>query len=255
MPAGGYEGCRVSFAKVFAQILDSSLADDYLTRLVFEDFLKLSDRFGIVDITPESISRRTNVPLDIVKRGIEALEQPDERSRTPDHDGKRIVRLDAHRTWGWKVVNYEKYRESATTEMLRMAEADRKREYRKKFPPRSPSSKERKSTEGDGEQSRTFRDSPTNVRDMSGTNGGSHRKRPSIEEAKAACPNCRCTPEEAGTWWNAREATEWMKASNGTLVPIGSNWQADLTGFVAAMRDRKSRQPASGKKPEQYNTV
>jgi len=99
------------FAKIFSQIFDSSIAEDYRVRLVFEDFLKLADVDGVVDMTPEAIARRTNVPLDIVKLGIEALEQPDTRSRSAEHDGRRIIRLDEHRDWGWMVVNYAKYRD------------------------------------------------------------------------------------------------------------------------------------------------
>lgn len=121
------------FAKIFAQIFDSSLVEDYQVRLVFEDFLILADRDGVVDMTPESISRRTNVPIEIVLRGILELEAPDPKSRTPAEQGRRLVRLDDHRAWGWRVVNYVKYRESATKEMLRMAEADRKKAYRQRF--------------------------------------------------------------------------------------------------------------------------
>lgn len=99
------------FAKVFAQIFDSSIAEDYKVRLVFEDMLKLADVDGVVDMTPEAISRRTNVPLEIVKAGIAALEQPDTRSRSSEHEGRRIARLDEHRDWGWVIVNYDKYRQ------------------------------------------------------------------------------------------------------------------------------------------------
>jgi hypothetical protein len=102
------------FAKVFTQILDSSLAEDYQTRHVFEDLLKLCDINGVVDMTHEAIARRTNVPLKIVQRGIAELEKSDPRSRNPDNDGRRIVRLDKHRDWGWKIVNYAKYREIRT---------------------------------------------------------------------------------------------------------------------------------------------
>lgn len=99
------------FAKVFSQIFTSSIAENYLVRLVFEDLLVLADVNGVVDMTPEAIARVTNVPLDIVLAGITDLEKPDNRSRTVTEDGCRIVRLDAHRDWGWQVVNYEKYRE------------------------------------------------------------------------------------------------------------------------------------------------
>ena len=121
------------FAKIFAQIFDSSIAEDWQTRVVFQDMLILADKDGVVDMTPTSIARRTNVPLETVLAAIPKLEAPDHSSRTPDQDGRRIARLDAHRDWGWQIVNYAKYRESASKEMLRMAESDRKKTYRAKF--------------------------------------------------------------------------------------------------------------------------
>lgn len=107
------------FAKIFTQILDSSLAEDYQTRHVFEDMLKLCDINGVVDMTAEAISRRANVPLELIQRGIAELERPDPRSRNPEHDGKRIVRLDEHRDWGWLIVNYAHYRQIASEEQRR----------------------------------------------------------------------------------------------------------------------------------------
>jgi hypothetical protein len=120
------------FAKVFAQILESSLAEDFRVRLVFEDFLKLCDLNGVVDMTPEAISRRTNVPLEIVLAGIEALERPDPRSRTPDAEGRRLVRLDDHREWGWMIVNHAHYRSIASEEQRREKTASRVRVFREK---------------------------------------------------------------------------------------------------------------------------
>lgn len=98
------------YAKVFTQIYDSSIADDWQVRVVFEDLLVLSDSEGTVDMTPEAISARTRIPLQIISRALVVLQRPDAKSRTPDEDGRRIVLLDSHRTWGWRIVNYEKYR-------------------------------------------------------------------------------------------------------------------------------------------------
>lgn len=120
------------FAKIFSTIYDSSIADDWQTRIVFQDMLILSDKDGIIDMTPQAISRRTNIPLEMVLAALPKLEAPDPVSRTPDQQGRRIERLEAHREWGWRIINYIKYRESATREMLRMAEADRKRAYRQR---------------------------------------------------------------------------------------------------------------------------
>jgi hypothetical protein len=120
------------FAKVFTQILDSSLAIDYQVRHVFEDLLKLADINGVVDSTIDSISRRTNVPFEIVKRGIEALEKPDASSRTPDHEGRRIIRIDEHRDWGWMIVNYEYYRNLASESQRREKTRQRVQNHRHK---------------------------------------------------------------------------------------------------------------------------
>ena len=126
------------FAKVFSQILDSSLAEDYQTRHVFEDLLKLCDINGVVDMTAEAIARRANAPLEIVKRGIAELEKPDPRSRNPEHEGRRIVRLDEHREWGWFVVNYSHYREIASEEQRREKTRVRVANYRQKHQQSQP---------------------------------------------------------------------------------------------------------------------
>lgn len=99
------------FAKVFAQIFDSSISEDYMVRHVFMDLLVLADREGIVDMTPTAISRRTNVPVEIINRAIEKLLLPDPTSRSDSHEGCRIAPLDNHRDWGWYIVNFAKYRD------------------------------------------------------------------------------------------------------------------------------------------------
>jgi len=104
-----YDSENGMYAKVFSQIFDSSLAENYLNRLVFEDLLVLADKDGIVDMTPEAIARRTNVPLDIVKTALGELSLPDPKSRTRVEEGRRIVLLDDHRDWGWQIVNFKAY--------------------------------------------------------------------------------------------------------------------------------------------------
>lgn len=102
------------FAKVFAQIFDSSIADNWKHRHVFEDLLKLADRHGIVDMTPEAICARTRLPREMVDEALEALSNPDPRSRSKEENGRRIVLIDPERSWGWRIVNYLKYREMRT---------------------------------------------------------------------------------------------------------------------------------------------
>jgi hypothetical protein len=122
------------YAKVFAQIFDSSIAENYRARHVFEDLLKLADKTGVVDMTPEAISRRTNCPIEEVVAAISELAAPDPRSRSKDHEGRRIIPVDSRRDWGWIIVNYLHYRaiqdEEARRESWRNAKA-KQRERRR----------------------------------------------------------------------------------------------------------------------------
>src|SRR5581483_626096 len=99
------------YAKIFRQIYDSTVSDDWRVRTVFMHMLVLADRNGVVDMTPEAISRVTGIPLDMIEYGIEELQKPDGKSRSFAEEGRRIVLLcPEERTWGWRVVNYRTYR-------------------------------------------------------------------------------------------------------------------------------------------------
>lgn len=98
------------YSRVFVKILDSSIAEDFTLRHIFEDLLKLADhRTGTIDMTRSAIARRLNVPIDLLNEKLNILESPDENSNDPELGGCRIVRLDEHRDWGWKIVNWHKY--------------------------------------------------------------------------------------------------------------------------------------------------
>jgi len=125
-------GKLVMFAKIFSQIYDSTLAEDWQVRLVFTDLLTLADINGVVEMTHEAISRRTNVPLEIVRRGISELEKPDPHSRTKADEGRRIQRLEADREWGWFITNYEHYRKIASEEQRRSTTAARVARFKDK---------------------------------------------------------------------------------------------------------------------------
>jgi hypothetical protein len=118
------------FAKIFGQIFDSSIAEDYNCRRMFMDLLVLSDPDGVVDMTHEAISRRTNVPIDQVTRYITQLLEPDPLSRSRAAEGARLVPVDTHRDWGWKIVNYHHYRKLRDDEIRRQYFRDKMRKYR-----------------------------------------------------------------------------------------------------------------------------
>lgn len=109
------------FSKVFSTMWGGSLYGRFEASAVFMVLLSLCDKDGTVDMTPEAIAGQTGWPVDLIRKGIAELASPDPRSRTPDAEGRRILPLDGHRDWGWRITNYKKYREE-----MRSAE---RREY------------------------------------------------------------------------------------------------------------------------------
>ena len=89
------------YAKVFSQMYDGSLCTHgpWEALVTFQQMLVLADQEGNVDMTAEAIARRTTIPLNIIKLGIEELLKPDSKSRTPVEEGRRIIPLSSDRDW------------------------------------------------------------------------------------------------------------------------------------------------------------
>jgi len=148
------------------------------------DMIVLADDDGVIDMTEDSIAARTRVPIDEVKSCITYLEQADPDSRTPDEDGRRLIKISPHRSWGWRIVNYRRYRESASKEMIRMAEAERKAAYRRKYGKTSSPTPPPKIEEIDREERRP-------VPDLSRTGAGQVPDKGAVEPRSAAkISNC-----------------------------------------------------------------
>lgn len=118
------------YTKVFRSIYDGTLADNWQAMVTFQQMLILADAQGVVDMTIGSIARITGIPLEILQAGIAVLEAPDSGSRTPEMEGRRIARLDAHRDWGWFLVNFAKYRSMQSREEKNEADRERMRSKR-----------------------------------------------------------------------------------------------------------------------------
>lgn len=118
------------FSKVFSTIWGGSLYGHFEASAVFLVFLSLADRDGAVDMTPEAIAGTTGWPLNFILKGIRELEKPDAKSRTPGHEGRRILLMDDHRPWGWIITNYSLYRDKMRSAERTAYLAEKQREYR-----------------------------------------------------------------------------------------------------------------------------
>jgi hypothetical protein len=113
------------YSKLFDSMYDGTLATKgpWQAVVTFQQMLILCDPTGTIDMTAEAIARRTTIPIDVITTGIAALEAPDAESRMSNDEGRRIVRLDDHRSWGWQIVNFVHYRN--------LRDEDARREYQR----------------------------------------------------------------------------------------------------------------------------
>lgn len=118
------------YAKVFRSLWDGTLAESWQGWAVFVFLLAHADADGVVDMTPAAISRRSGLPMGEVLEGLGMLEAPDPASRSEAEEGRRLLRLDSHRDWGWSIVNYQSYRALRDPEMVRAQNRERQERRR-----------------------------------------------------------------------------------------------------------------------------
>jgi len=121
------------YGKVFTSLWDGSMRGHPDEQLVFIYLLTHCDPVGEVNVLHAKIGDDTGLGETRVREAVVALESEDASSRTPNEEGRRIVRLDDHRDWGWRIVNYEHYRAIRNAEERRRQnrEAQKRRRQQK----------------------------------------------------------------------------------------------------------------------------
>jgi uncharacterized phage protein (TIGR02220 family) len=120
------------YGKVFDSIYDGTLYGHWEAIVTMQQLIVLADADGIVDMTPQAIVARTSIPMDILEKGLKKLAEPDQFSRTPGEEGRRIVCIDEHRPWGWQIVNYLKYKHLKDSDEVREQNRIRAQRFRDK---------------------------------------------------------------------------------------------------------------------------
>lgn len=116
------------YAKLYAQVVASSLTQNEPidVRGVFFMLLAMADRWGNVAGVDGALARIINVPLETFVNAVERLMQPDPASQSPEHEGRRLIRLEG--SPGYFIVNYAKYAgivsESQRREYFRVKKAE-----------------------------------------------------------------------------------------------------------------------------------
>ena len=120
------------FTKLFGTILASTVwQEPNATRIVWITLLSMADAQGAVSASVPGLAHVARVSLAETERALETFLAPDRYSRTPEYEGRRIVKVDG----GWRLLNYEKYRAARDSDKRRednvhykRAERERKRQ-------------------------------------------------------------------------------------------------------------------------------
>lgn len=107
----------MGYTPAFDTIYTGTLYGKWPMAAVWASLIPLIDKHGQINLSFEAIAGMTGWPMELLQEGISQLEQPDPGSRTDAEEGRRIVRLDSKRPWGWRVVNHAIYREKARKQL------------------------------------------------------------------------------------------------------------------------------------------
>ena len=112
----------MTFTKLFSSITESTVwCEPDRVRLVWITMLAMADSRGRVWASVPGLANRARVPIDDAKAALDRFLSPDEYSRTPENDGRRIEAIDG----GWRLLNHEKYRAIRDEEAIK----ESKRKY------------------------------------------------------------------------------------------------------------------------------
>lgn len=107
------------YAKIFASLYQGTLRGHSHGLLVFTNLLAHCDAAGFADIHPRAIAEETGLTIQQVMGAIEYLEQPEIDFCLDAFDKHKIVKADDNRSWGWRVINHQKYRQMRNEENRR----------------------------------------------------------------------------------------------------------------------------------------
>jgi len=120
------------YGKIFESIYEGSLYGHFEAIVTFQALIVLADEDGLIDISPQALAGKTSIPEEVIKKGLKVLQQSDPHSRSQAEDGKRLVLLDEGREFGWRIVNYQYYRDLSSRQETREKARERKRRQRER---------------------------------------------------------------------------------------------------------------------------
>ncbi len=117
------------YTKLFQSILESTVWQETPpVKVVWITLLAMADRDGIIEASVPGLAKRAGVERPYCEQALALFLAPDPDSRTPDHEGRRIAVVPG----GWRLLNYETYRERASKEEYAEKNAARQRRFQER---------------------------------------------------------------------------------------------------------------------------
>jgi hypothetical protein len=118
-----------NYTKLLSSITDSSVwKEDDRTLRVWIAMLAMADRDGYVWASVDGLAYRARVTEEEAEAALAKFMSPDKRSRSRDHEGRRIEEVDR----GWLLLNHSRFRDMRDEDERRRKERERKRAQRAK---------------------------------------------------------------------------------------------------------------------------
>lgn len=116
------------FTKLFTSITSSSIwNEDDKTRIVWITMLAIAEADGVVRASIGGLAHVARVTREDCEKALQILQSPDPDSRSPEHEGRRIQKVDG----GFFLLNYGKYREARSEDERKAYMREYMRKYRK----------------------------------------------------------------------------------------------------------------------------
>ena len=148
---------------------------------------------GICPVTAGGLARLANISPEKAQEALEVLSSPDEDTLTQANEGRRIERADS----GWRLLNWQSYREMAKSEMIKEQNREAQAKWREN---------QKRSSGTNAGQETEVPDKKTK-----GTWELTEIKKAKDQEAKDLKMR-HCSETASGPVWNSEEARlQWNK--------------------------------------------
>ena len=117
------------YTKLHGSIIHSTVwREAHYIRIVWVTMLAMANKDGVVEAAVPGLADVSRVTLSECVESLEKFMSPDRYSRTTDHEGRRIEKVDG----GWRLLNYEKHREKLSVEDIRAKNRERQKRWRER---------------------------------------------------------------------------------------------------------------------------